>query len=291
MERRPGPESLRLVGHGAITEATDLPVTTAVTCPRRTAIHPAIVAQAAATSAVLARGAASPSGWARARRSTNTSWGSGLADCRACVSTCWRRPWTVIPAALHRRGRPGREGTSLHRRHGAHLHPPPTIPRRSTSRGSGPGLDRPGRPDRRRLHHHESRRRGAARNGSGSGCGAASPAGMGHQGVLGGQPATKASRDRASTVGHQRAARRAGAGAAVATALRAGRRARHARADGRRACPAATTSRPHIDGLRPAVEAGLRRGVRRQHGAALRRDDRGGYGAEVLPKLRDHRAA
>ena len=40
---------------GAVASATDLPVTTAVTCPT-TRIHPAIVAQAAATSAVLLDG-------------------------------------------------------------------------------------------------------------------------------------------------------------------------------------------------------------------------------------------
>ena len=40
---------------GAIAEATDLPVTTAVTCPTHR-IHPAIIAQAAATSAVLLEG-------------------------------------------------------------------------------------------------------------------------------------------------------------------------------------------------------------------------------------------
>lgn len=40
---------------GAVAEATDLPVTTGVTCPT-VRIHPAIVAQAAATSAVLLEG-------------------------------------------------------------------------------------------------------------------------------------------------------------------------------------------------------------------------------------------
>jgi G6PDH family F420-dependent oxidoreductase len=40
---------------GAIAQATDLPVTTAVTCPT-VRIHPAIVAQAAATSAVMLEG-------------------------------------------------------------------------------------------------------------------------------------------------------------------------------------------------------------------------------------------
>src|SRR5690242_13859942 len=40
---------------GAISQATSLPVTTAVTCPT-VRIHPAIVAQAAATSAVMTGG-------------------------------------------------------------------------------------------------------------------------------------------------------------------------------------------------------------------------------------------
>src|SRR3954463_1730247 len=40
---------------GALAEATSLPVTTAVTCPT-VRIHPAIIAQAAATSAVLHEG-------------------------------------------------------------------------------------------------------------------------------------------------------------------------------------------------------------------------------------------
>ncbi|WP_028060780.1 LLM class F420-dependent oxidoreductase [Candidatus Solirubrobacter pratensis] len=40
---------------GALAEATDLPVTTAVTCPT-VRIHPAVIAQAAATSAVLLEG-------------------------------------------------------------------------------------------------------------------------------------------------------------------------------------------------------------------------------------------
>src|SRR5512135_2135590 len=40
---------------GAISEATDLPITTAVTCPT-IRLHPAIIAQAAATSALLTGG-------------------------------------------------------------------------------------------------------------------------------------------------------------------------------------------------------------------------------------------
>ena len=40
---------------GALAEATDLPVTTGVTCPT-VRIHPAVIAQAAATSAVMLGG-------------------------------------------------------------------------------------------------------------------------------------------------------------------------------------------------------------------------------------------
>src|ERR687887_2047583 len=40
---------------GALSEATRLPVTTAVTCPT-VRIHPAVIAQAAATSAVMLEG-------------------------------------------------------------------------------------------------------------------------------------------------------------------------------------------------------------------------------------------
>src|SRR3954447_10536919 len=40
---------------GALAEATDLPVTTGVTCPTMR-VHPAIIAQAAATSGVLHQG-------------------------------------------------------------------------------------------------------------------------------------------------------------------------------------------------------------------------------------------
>ena len=40
---------------GALSQVSDLPITTAVTCPT-VRVHPAVIAQAAATSAVLARG-------------------------------------------------------------------------------------------------------------------------------------------------------------------------------------------------------------------------------------------
>jgi G6PDH family F420-dependent oxidoreductase len=57
---------------GAVSEATGLPLTTGVTCPSLR-IHPAIIAQAAATSALLLDGRFSLAS-ARARRSTSTSW-------------------------------------------------------------------------------------------------------------------------------------------------------------------------------------------------------------------------
>src|SRR4051794_18241977 len=40
---------------GALSQVTELPITTAVTCPT-VRIHPAVIAQAAATSAVLTKG-------------------------------------------------------------------------------------------------------------------------------------------------------------------------------------------------------------------------------------------
>jgi len=56
---------------GALSEAVSLPVTTAVTCPT-VRIHPAIIAQAAATAAIQLDGG-SFSASAPARPSTNTS--------------------------------------------------------------------------------------------------------------------------------------------------------------------------------------------------------------------------
>ena len=55
VERRAGPQRLRVVGHRRALAGHDLPVTTGVTCPT-VRIHPAIIAQAAATSGVLLEG-------------------------------------------------------------------------------------------------------------------------------------------------------------------------------------------------------------------------------------------
>ena len=61
---------------GAVAQVCDLPVTTAVTCPT-VRIHPAIIAQAAATSARLLPGSASGWAWGPARHSTSTSPAAG----------------------------------------------------------------------------------------------------------------------------------------------------------------------------------------------------------------------
>ena len=74
---------------GAIAQATDLPVTTGVTCPTMR-IHPAVIAQAAATSARACSRAASGSASAAARRSTSTS--SATTGPRpTCAWRCSRR--------------------------------------------------------------------------------------------------------------------------------------------------------------------------------------------------------
>ena len=76
---------------GAIGQVCDLPVTTAVTCPTFR-IHPVVVAQAAATSAVMLK---VDSGWAsaRARRSTSTSRVShGRASTTASIASRKQSP-------------------------------------------------------------------------------------------------------------------------------------------------------------------------------------------------------
>ena len=76
---------------GALSEAVSLPITTAVTCPT-IRIHPAIIAQAAATAAVHSKAASS---WASAaaKRSTSTSW-LIRGPRSGCGWRCSRRPWS-----------------------------------------------------------------------------------------------------------------------------------------------------------------------------------------------------
>jgi len=75
---------------GAISQACSLPVTTAVTCPT-VRVHPAVIAQAAATSAVLLNG----------RFTLGVGSGEALNEHitathgrrRTCDWRCSRRPW------------------------------------------------------------------------------------------------------------------------------------------------------------------------------------------------------
>src|SRR5215211_1799735 len=74
---------------GGLSQATSLPVTTGVTCPT-IRIHPVIIAQAAATSAVMLDDV-SLSAWARARTSKSAS--SATAGPRPASGwRCSRRP-------------------------------------------------------------------------------------------------------------------------------------------------------------------------------------------------------
>ena len=77
---------------GALSQACSLPVTTAVTCPT-VRIHPAIIAQAAATAAVQLDGQVRARASAPARRSTSTS--SATSGPRPTYGwRCSRRPST-----------------------------------------------------------------------------------------------------------------------------------------------------------------------------------------------------
>ena len=74
---------------GALSQACSLPVTTAVTCPT-TRIHPAVIAQAAATGGRPARGQVRPRG--RHRRGLNEHVSATPGRRPTSGSRCWRRP-------------------------------------------------------------------------------------------------------------------------------------------------------------------------------------------------------
>jgi G6PDH family F420-dependent oxidoreductase len=83
---------------GAVTQVCDLPITTAVTCPT-VRVHPAVVAQAAATSAVLANGRFTlgvGSGEALNEHVTGARWPSAdvrlemLEEAVAVIRELWR---------------------------------------------------------------------------------------------------------------------------------------------------------------------------------------------------------
>ena len=136
---------------GALAQVCDLPVTTAVTCPTLR-IHPAVIAQAAATSAVLL-------GKGRFRLGV----GSGEALNEHVLGDAWpeadvrlemleesvkviRALWTG-DVVSHR----GRHYVVENARIWTRPDTPPEI----LVSGFGPKADRPRRPDRRRLHHHQ----------------------------------------------------------------------------------------------------------------------------------------
>ena len=74
---------------GGLSQASSLPVTTGVTCPTMRT-HPAIIAQAAATSAVML-GDASPLESGQERTSTSTSSGTAGRP-PTCAWRCSKRP-------------------------------------------------------------------------------------------------------------------------------------------------------------------------------------------------------
>ena len=157
VERRAGPQPVRVVGDRRdLARSTNLPVTTAVTCP--TVRHPSGGHRPGGGHAArCCSRAASGSASAAARPSTSTS--SATAGPRpTCAWRCSRRP-------SRSSARSGRAASSSH--HGRHYtvenariydlpEPPPPI----LVSGFGPKAIRAGRAHRRRLLHHVARQGG-----------------------------------------------------------------------------------------------------------------------------------
>ncbi|CAA9387761.1 MAG: Dehydrogenase, partial [uncultured Nocardioides sp.] len=154
----------------------------------------------------------------------------------------------------------------LHRRHRAHLHPPRAAPAGLRLRLRAQG-DRPRGPHRRRLRHHLARPR-APRPLPREVRRQADP-GRGEGGV--GADRGGGRRDRPPHLGQQRPARRAGAGPALAAALRAGLHAGHP-GDGPRLGVVRLRRSGPRGGAGGVRRRRVRRRVRRQHGPALRRN-------------------
>ena len=231
---------------GALAEATSLPVTTGVTCPT-VRIHPAIVAQAAATSAVLLEGRFSlgvGSGEALNEHILGDRWPEAdvrlemLEEAVEVIRTLWQG--------------------GQHSHHGAHYtvenariydlpdEPPPILVsgfgpkaiRLAARIGDGfcTDLARQGR-DRAlplRGRHGPGPRR--------------------HEGLLHGRRG-RGARDRAPAVAQRGAAGRAGPGAADARALRAGLRAR--RRPSMLVTPVGPDLDEHVASLREYADAGV----------------------------------
>ena len=190
-------------------------------------MHPAIVAQAAATTASLFDG----------RFFLGVGTGENLNE--HIVGDRW--PPTVAPARHARGGGRGDAEAvgggarhpprpALHRRGRAHLHAS-RAPVRRLRGGRRPGGRRAGGRDRGRHHLHRARRRDARRVRGGGGAGPR----YGQVTVCWAETEAEARRDGARVVAERRPPRPARSGAAAAEPLRAGRRdgdrGRHRRCD------------------------------------------------------------
>ena len=217
VERRAGPEPVGLVDDRRDLAGVRPAVTTAVTCPT-TRIHPAIIAQAAATSPVLLERAVHPRASAPVRRSTSTS--SATAGRRSTYGwSCSRRP-CGHPRPVDRRfvtttGATTRSTT------------PASTPSGRAAADLRVGLraqgGRTGGADRRRLHRAPTRRRPVGRFQKASG---GEPAPGRRQGGVRPRRRTRAW-TRPPPVAERGAARGARPGPAHPRALRAGHGAGH----------------------------------------------------------------
>ena len=216
---------------GAIAEATDLPVTTGVTCPT-VRIHPAIIAQAAATSAVMTGGRFNlgvGSGEALNEHILGDHWPEAdvrlemLREAVEVMRTLWEGG---------QRSHRGRHYTVENARvYDLPEAPPPVIvsgfgPKAvalAAEIGDGFATTSPDKDAIERYRSEGGKRPGARR----------------HQGLLHGQRG-RGAQDRPPAVAQRGAARRAGADPPDAVALRAGLRARDAR-------PAVAAHGPDLD--------------------------------------------
>ncbi len=192
---------------GALSQACSLPVTTAVTCPT-IRIHPAVVAQAAATAAVQLDGRfilGVGTGEALNEHMLGDPWPSAdvrlemLEEAVELMRALWTGDVVTTP------------GTVLRRRHRPDLHAAGRAAA-GLRLGVRPEGARPGRADRRRLHQHRRRRRGG-RGVQGEVRRQALPGRR--EGRLGGHRG-RGRRPRTPAVGERRAPGRAGPGAARA---------------------------------------------------------------------------
>ena len=271
VERRAGPEPVRLVGDRALSEACSLPVTTAVTCPT-VRIHPAIVAQAAATAAVMTEGKfvlGVGTGEALNEHVLGDPWPSidvrleMLEEAVAVMRELWAGGFVTCTASTTRSTTPAstRFLTSRPRCTSRVSDPrPPTWRLESATATSPPRATPSSTRFKEATKARAGRRQGRVRRHGRRGRWARPP-----------------------PVGQRRAAGRTGAGAALAATLRAGLRARHrgehARVRGR--------------GQRPRDAPGADQGVRRRRLRRAYIANMGPhhqqmiefYGREVLPHL------